>query len=275
MPGGAVAVPRGEEVVAVINKLRRSCRDQLTLVVFTQDYHPPNHVSFASTHLPPPPPPQLAATAPQPPPSTDSVDQPPQPQPGARHGFVGVGAEEGALLAAAVGAVAQISAAGGDGDKGKGGGGAQQLLQKEEGDAAAVGNGASGLCSPLLAQRSSLVGASGATLQRHLEAKMEQRRLHASTTARPPRLWQGWRLHQTPLHRQLRAAGVSRLLVAGVAAEHCVLWTVRDAVRLGYQVWVVSDGVISAAAAWPNAEGLALEPPAAPDPHGQQPHPIQ
>ncbi|KAG2435323.1 hypothetical protein HXX76_007398 [Chlamydomonas incerta] len=111
------------------------------------------------------------------------------------------------------------------------------------------------------------------------------------------------RLHQTPLHRQLRAAGVSRLLVTGVAAEHCVLWTVRDAVRLGYQVWVVSDGVrgvggaaeaaareemaalpavlmltaeqvISAAAAWPNAEGLALEPPA-PDPRSPQPHPIQ
>ena len=58
----------------------------------------------------------------------------------------------------------------------------------------------------------------------------------------PPR-----RLHQTPLHRQLRAAGVSRLLVAGVAAEHCVLWTVRDAVRLGYQVsssrWGVGGGV--------------------------------
>ncbi|KAG2446784.1 hypothetical protein HYH02_008344 [Chlamydomonas schloesseri] len=116
------------------------------------------------------------------------------------------------------------------------------------------------------------------------------------------------RLHQTPLHRQLRAAGVSRLLVTGVAAEHCVLWTVRDAVRLGYQVWVVSDGVrgmggpaeaaareemaalpavlvltaeqvISAAAAWPNAEGLALEPPAAPDqPCGHlhhHVHPIQ
>lgn len=51
------------------------------------------------------------------------------------------------------------------------------------------------------------------------------------------------RLHDTGLHGALQAAGVRRLVVAGVATEYCVLYTVRDAVRLGYEVWLVSDAV--------------------------------
>ena len=46
LPGGALAVPHGDEVVAVANKLMR----QFELVVATQDWHPPNHGSFASQH---------------------------------------------------------------------------------------------------------------------------------------------------------------------------------------------------------------------------------
>ncbi|KAK4534978.1 hypothetical protein CDCA_CDCA03G1003 [Cyanidium caldarium] len=45
-PEGALAVPRGDEVVPVINLLRPAFR----CVVFTQDWHPPGHVSFASAH---------------------------------------------------------------------------------------------------------------------------------------------------------------------------------------------------------------------------------
>ena len=45
-PGGALAVPRGEEVVPVVNRLARRFRH----VVLTQDWHPPGHVSFASSH---------------------------------------------------------------------------------------------------------------------------------------------------------------------------------------------------------------------------------
>jgi nicotinamidase/pyrazinamidase len=45
-PGGALAVPRGEEVVPVINGLAAKFRH----VVLTQDWHPPGHFSFASTH---------------------------------------------------------------------------------------------------------------------------------------------------------------------------------------------------------------------------------
>ena len=45
-PGGALEVPHGDEVVPFINGIR----DRFGLVVFTQDWHPADHVSFASNH---------------------------------------------------------------------------------------------------------------------------------------------------------------------------------------------------------------------------------
>ncbi len=46
MPGGALAVPLGDEVVPVINRLA----ERYTNVVLTQDWHPRRHASFASSH---------------------------------------------------------------------------------------------------------------------------------------------------------------------------------------------------------------------------------
>lgn len=46
MPGGPLAVPGGNEVVEVANKLI----PKYDLVVLTQDWHPANHGSFASQH---------------------------------------------------------------------------------------------------------------------------------------------------------------------------------------------------------------------------------
>ena len=46
MPGGALAVPKGDEVVPVINRLAAGFAN----VVLTQDWHPRDHVSFASSH---------------------------------------------------------------------------------------------------------------------------------------------------------------------------------------------------------------------------------
>jgi len=45
-PGGSLPVPRGEEVVPLINRLAR----RFEHVILTQDWHPPGHQSFASTH---------------------------------------------------------------------------------------------------------------------------------------------------------------------------------------------------------------------------------
>ena len=45
-PGGALAVPRGDEVVLIVNRLATRFRH----VVLTQDWHPRGHSSFASSH---------------------------------------------------------------------------------------------------------------------------------------------------------------------------------------------------------------------------------
>jgi nicotinamidase/pyrazinamidase len=45
-PGGALAVPRGDEIVPVVNRLAENFRN----VVLTQDWHPVGHLSFASAH---------------------------------------------------------------------------------------------------------------------------------------------------------------------------------------------------------------------------------
>ncbi len=45
-PGGALAVAGGDEIMAGINSLA----DKFELVVMTQDWHPRDHLSFASNH---------------------------------------------------------------------------------------------------------------------------------------------------------------------------------------------------------------------------------
>jgi nicotinamidase/pyrazinamidase len=47
MPGGGLPVPRGDEVVPVINTLAQ----RFANVVVTQDWHPAGHASFASSHV--------------------------------------------------------------------------------------------------------------------------------------------------------------------------------------------------------------------------------
>ena len=46
IPGGALAVPQGDEVVPEINRLEARFDD----VILTQDWHPRGHASFASSH---------------------------------------------------------------------------------------------------------------------------------------------------------------------------------------------------------------------------------
>jgi nicotinamidase/pyrazinamidase len=46
LPGGALAVPRGDEVIPVINRIARGFAN----VILTQDWHTPRHISFASAH---------------------------------------------------------------------------------------------------------------------------------------------------------------------------------------------------------------------------------
>jgi len=46
LPGGALAVPEGDRVIPVINRIV----GQFEVVVTTQDWHPPEHCSFAANH---------------------------------------------------------------------------------------------------------------------------------------------------------------------------------------------------------------------------------
>lgn len=45
-PGGALAVPEGDRAILVVNRLSRSFQH----IVYTQDWHPADHLSFASSH---------------------------------------------------------------------------------------------------------------------------------------------------------------------------------------------------------------------------------
>jgi nicotinamidase/pyrazinamidase len=46
LPDGALAVPRGDEVVPIVNRLAA----RFANVILTQDWHPAGHISFASRH---------------------------------------------------------------------------------------------------------------------------------------------------------------------------------------------------------------------------------
>jgi nicotinamidase/pyrazinamidase len=46
LPGGALAVPNGDAVIAPIKALAA----RFAHVILTQDWHPPGHISFASSH---------------------------------------------------------------------------------------------------------------------------------------------------------------------------------------------------------------------------------
>lgn len=50
LPGGALAVPDGDGVIAPINALVKRFRQRGAHVLLTQDWHTPGHISFASAH---------------------------------------------------------------------------------------------------------------------------------------------------------------------------------------------------------------------------------
>lgn len=46
IPGGSLEVPEGDEIIPIINNIQK----KFDLVIATQDWHPKEHVSFASNH---------------------------------------------------------------------------------------------------------------------------------------------------------------------------------------------------------------------------------
>jgi nicotinamidase/pyrazinamidase len=46
IPGGALPVSEGDKIIPIVNELQK----EFDLVIATQDWHPPHHKSFASSH---------------------------------------------------------------------------------------------------------------------------------------------------------------------------------------------------------------------------------
>jgi nicotinamidase/pyrazinamidase len=49
------------------------------------------------------------------------------------------------------------------------------------------------------------------------------------------------RRKSTGLERDLRVQGVTDVYLGGLATDYCVLWSVRDAIELGFRAFVVTD----------------------------------
>ncbi|HLE00988.1 MAG TPA: isochorismatase family protein [Bdellovibrionota bacterium] len=62
----------------------------------------------------------------------------------------------------------------------------------------------------------------------------------------------------TDLGAKLRSLGARRIIIGGLATDYCVLNTVKDALRLGYEVYVLEDA-IEAINARPDDGLLALK----------------
>ncbi|MEJ2295781.1 MAG: bifunctional nicotinamidase/pyrazinamidase [Candidatus Lokiarchaeota archaeon] len=50
MPGGALPVVEGDQIIQGINSVAEKFHTNLAKIVLTQDWHPRNHLSFASNH---------------------------------------------------------------------------------------------------------------------------------------------------------------------------------------------------------------------------------
>ncbi len=50
MPGGALPVEKGDEIISDINAMAKKFKNNLAKIILTQDWHPQDHLSFASNH---------------------------------------------------------------------------------------------------------------------------------------------------------------------------------------------------------------------------------
>lgn len=50
MPGGALAVEEGDHIIQGINTVAKKFHNKSASIILTQDWHPKNHLSFASNH---------------------------------------------------------------------------------------------------------------------------------------------------------------------------------------------------------------------------------
>jgi len=159
LPGGALPVPAGDEVVAVANRLL----ERFSLVVATQDWHPPDHRSFASQH--------------------------PGRQPGDSIQLCG-------------------------------------LPQTLWPDHCVQGTWGAEFAPGLAIHRIA-----------HVFRKGSDRDIDSYSG-----FFDNGHLRSTGLGEFLQARGATELVIAGLATDYCVRFSVRDALQLGFRVCVIEDG---------------------------------
>jgi nicotinamidase/pyrazinamidase len=159
MPGGELAVADGDAVVAPINRLLERT---FQIAFATQDWHPPGHISFASSH---------PGRAPY----------------------------------------EEIEVAYG-----------RQTLWP---DHAVQGSASAALHQGLVQDRVAAVIRKG--LFRHIDSYSA--------------FFENDRTTRTGLDGWLRARGVRRLFLCGLATDFCVAWSAEDAAGLGYETYVIED----------------------------------
>jgi nicotinamidase/pyrazinamidase len=159
-PAGALAVPEGGAVVPVVNRLMEAD----VPVVLTQDWHPPDHLSFASQHE---------------------------------------GLQPYDTVELAYG---------------------EQILWP---DHCVQGTGGAEFHPDLDPRRAELIIRKG--FRREIDSYSTFRENDKQTP--------------TGLVGYLRERGIDHLVIAGLATDFCVKWSVEDAVRNGFGVTVIEDGV--------------------------------
>jgi len=142
LPGGSLAVPRGDEVVPAFNRYLAVFRGLTFPVVATRDWHPPDHCSFQAQ---------------------------------------------------------------------------------------------GGIWPPHC-----IAGSDGARFAPLLDLPCEAR-IVSKATAREKDAYSGF--EGTDLDDWLKRAGIRRIFIGGLATDYCVLNTVRDALRLGYETFLLLDAV--------------------------------
>jgi len=85
-----------------------------------------------------------------------------------------------------------------------------------------------------------IAGSDGARFAPLLDLPCEAR-IVSKATARDKDAYSGF--EGTDLDDWLKRAGIRRVFVGGLATDYCVLNTVRDALRLGYETYLLQDAV--------------------------------
>ncbi|KQQ47011.1 nicotinamidase [Methylobacterium sp. Leaf125] len=160
LPGGTLAVPKGDAVVGPVNRLL----GLFPHAVLTQDWHPPGHVSFASSH-----------------PGRAPFD----------------------TVALAYG---------------------PQMLWPEH---CVQGSAGAALAPGLAADRAELV------IRKGHHPGVDSYSAFLEADRRTP----------TGLAGYLRERGFTRVVLCGLATDHCVAWSARDARAAGLEALVVADAV--------------------------------